>query len=104
MQCGRHCEGGYKVGCEIAGAGGASLDDMIMNSIGVPGASAGADNLLPQSGVKLQASPTPSLPILSYEHIGAVSVRPAVLGRSVCHREALALPTSCAINVTEQQE
>lgn len=57
------CEGGCKVGCEIAGAGGASLDDMIMNSIGVPGASAGADSLLPQSGVKLHASPTPSLPI-----------------------------------------
>ncbi|KAL0020726.1 hypothetical protein WJX77_004972 [Trebouxia sp. C0004] len=32
------------------GTGGASLDDMIMNSIGVPGASAGADSLLPQSG------------------------------------------------------
>lgn len=58
------CESGCKVGCEIAGAGGASLDDMIMNSIGVPGASAGADSLLPQSGVNLQASATTPLHIL----------------------------------------
>lgn len=37
----------------VAGAGAASLDDMIMNSIGVAGGQAGADPLLPQSGVAL---------------------------------------------------
>ena len=36
-----------------AGAGAASLDDMIMNSIGVAGGQAGADPLLPQSGAAL---------------------------------------------------
>lgn len=41
------------------GAGGASLDDMIMNSIGVPGASAGADNLLPQSGQDVLSAEQP---------------------------------------------
>ncbi|KAL0020813.1 hypothetical protein WJX79_008484 [Trebouxia sp. C0005] len=41
------------------GAGGASLDDMIMNSIGVPGASAGADSLLPQSGQDMLSAEQP---------------------------------------------
>ncbi|KAL0056125.1 hypothetical protein WJX82_007927 [Trebouxia sp. C0006] len=41
------------------GAGGASLDDMIMNSIGVPGASAGADSLLPQSGQDILSAEQP---------------------------------------------
>ncbi|KAL0020724.1 hypothetical protein WJX77_004972 [Trebouxia sp. C0004] len=41
------------------GTGGASLDDMIMNSIGVPGASAGADSLLPQSAHDMLSAERP---------------------------------------------
>jgi len=73
---------------------------MIMNSIGVPGASAGADSLLPQSGVYFK----PTLHLHSTFTLVTntlVQSRPAVLGRSVCYHEALALPTSCAINLTD---
>ena len=34
-----------------AGGGAPTLDDMIMNSIGVPGAQAASDSLLPQLGM-----------------------------------------------------
>lgn len=34
-----------------AGGGAPSLDDMIMHSIGVPGAQAASDSLLPQLGM-----------------------------------------------------
>ena len=37
----------------LAGAGGSSLDDMIMNSIGAPGAGAAADALVMHPGTPI---------------------------------------------------
>lgn len=59
--------------CLITGAGGASLDDIIMNSIGVPGASGAADSLLPSSGE--QCIPAPATTAIN-QQLGSCHPKP----------------------------